>query len=114
MFILDPGRSLAAAELQSTAATLRSLADDMDRLASGGFPRQEDLARAPILDAYEPILTPTPCLTGAVTGHPILEGEGRIITTSPVYLIDRVHGWARTHSRLYRLGRPQGSAQRQS
>ncbi len=53
-------------------------------------------------------------LCGAVAGHPILSGTGRVITTSPLHLLDPVQGWARTYSRLYRLGRPAGDARHQA
>ncbi|BBE73277.1 DUF6634 family protein [Oharaeibacter diazotrophicus] len=110
MFLIDPGKPLPAADLAAAATTLRALAADMDRLAGGTYPTKTDLDAAPILDRYQPNAILAPVLCGAVTGHPILTGTGRLITTSPVYLLDPVTGWARTYSRLYRLGRPASDA----
>lgn len=110
MFLIDPGRPLPAADLAATATALRALAADMDRLAAGTYPTEADLDAAPILDRYQPNATLAPVLCGAVTGHPILCGTERLIRTSPVHLLDPIQGWARTFSRLYRLGRPAGGA----
>lgn len=110
MLFIDPHKPLPTGELLKAAEQMRSLATDLERLAGGTYPTSADLGDAPILDAYQPNLVLTPVLCGDVTGHPILTGVGRTITTSPLYAVDRVNGWARTQSRLYRLGRPSGAA----
>ncbi|MTE02091.1 ATP-dependent Lon protease [Paracoccus sp. YIM 132242] len=71
-------------------------------------PTAEDLAAAPLLDPWHPILTldVAPLLMGHVSGHPIL-GTTRI-TTSRLITLDPGDRWARTCSRWYRLGRPIG------
>ena len=45
-----------------------------------------------------------PRLYGRVTGHPRLR-EGARIYTSPYFQVDPEAGWARTWSRIYKLGR---------
>ena len=60
------------------AATLRVLADDLDRINSGIGPTEADLAHAPVLFNWEPKLTPAqePAIRGVVHGHPTIpDGE---------------------------------------
>lgn len=67
-----------------------------------------DLAAAPRLDLWRPLLSPPgiPILGGHVTGHPLLRDT--VITTSPLIALDADVGWARTFSRWYVLGTPAG------
>ena len=92
--------------LHFEAQRQRALADDLDRIADGGFPNQTTLAAAPLLDDFS--LTPImmPVLAGAVTGHPRLPGNQRRIATSIVEVLSPSLGWARTQSRFFRLGHP--------
>lgn len=92
--------------LHFEAKRQRALADDLDRIADGGFPDQATLATAPLLDVFSLMPIMMPVLTGAVTGHPLLPGNGRSITTSIIEVISPSHGWARTQSRFFRLGHP--------
>lgn len=91
--------------LRFEAQRLRALADDLDLIADDDFPDDAVLSAAPILDDVAVAPAVLPVLTGAVTGHPLLTGTGRIITTSIVEVISPAMGWARTRSRFYRLGR---------
>lgn len=45
-----------------------------------------------------------PCLAGAVSDHPLLPGNGRLLMTSDVFVIAKDAGSARTLSRWYRPG----------
>jgi hypothetical protein len=108
MLLLDSRKPLPVANMKSTVEDLRRLADDIERLASGVFPAQDELEAAPFLARFQPNLTLAPVLCGDVTGHPLLPGTNRTITTSPLYVLDLENGWARTQSRLYRLGRQIG------
>lgn len=83
--------------------TLRTLADDMERLLRGEAPAAELLLRAPCLDRWTVANAASPVLVGTVAGHPSL-GPGPIVT-SMVWRIDETASWARTTSRFYRLGR---------
>ena len=74
--------------------------------ASAG-PDADELQAAPLIDLWQPILTPTDelCLTGRVTQHPLLGPGPRWIATSQLILLDQGGSWCRTASRFYRLGR---------
>ncbi|MHA6645859.1 DUF6634 family protein [Mesorhizobium sp. A623] len=61
---------------------------------------------SPILDRWCLGSRVVPCLVGFSTDHPELPGQGRLITTSDLWLLSEDMGWARTLSRWYRLGRP--------
>ena len=86
---------------------LRRLADDLDRIAAGTAPTQMDLKTAPLLVDWQLTTRLTGiCLTGFVAGHPLL-GNRRIVT-SHVWALDPGYRWARTLSRFYQLGLPEG------
>jgi hypothetical protein len=90
-------------------ARLRSLADDLDRIAQGDAPTAADLAQAPLLVDWKLMLGWSGlCLIGFVAGHPLL--GAKTIATSPVWTLDPALRWARTLSRFYRLGVPAGGA----
>ncbi|WP_145109916.1 DUF6634 family protein [Cereibacter sediminicola] len=74
--------------------------------AAEARPTGSDLANAPCLDHWRPMLTlgGVPLLWGRVSRHPRL-GDA-LITTSPLIALDRDEGWARTFSRWYKLGVP--------
>lgn len=78
------------------------------KINEGHLPTKEDLADAPTLAgwALSDQTNNLVCLVGWVTNHPLLE-EGWI-TTSVLLAIDPERKWARTVSRLYRLGMPLG------
>jgi hypothetical protein len=86
-------------------ATLRRLADDIERIQRGDAPTAAELETAPLLSGWmiEPALTA--CLSGAVFGHPRL-GSRSFIRTSAVHILSRDGTWARTYSRFYRLSDP--------
>jgi len=66
----------------------------------------DDLAQAPQLELWVPVRNAFGVLAlwGQVTDHPTL-GRDDIIT-SPLVAWAPEHGWARSISRLYRLGQP--------
>jgi len=96
MSIFFPGGGDSA----STIATLRALADDLERMTM--FQPNGELEDAPTLNGWSTILRPVGALTGFVEGHPLL-GSRRVVTSEAVAM-DIEHGWARTFSRFYRLG----------
>lgn len=102
MTIHYPGRGDPA----DTAAKLRALADDIERMTM--FNPNAELDDAPVLDNWTYGLRTVPVLTGLTIGHPIL--GTREVFTSEVYAIDPT-AWARTYSRFYRLGRPRADRQ---
>jgi hypothetical protein len=84
-------------------ARLRDLADDLDRVRAGAAPREEDLARAPLIVDWRTVLSPLGLrLIGEVAGHPLL-GD-RTALTSQLWAADPGGQWIRTLSRFYRLG----------
>ena len=84
---------------------LRRLNDDLARIAAGTAPAADELGDAPILDHWAYASRFAVCLAGATVGHPKL-GNRPLVATSELFVIDPLHGWARTFSRFYRLGRP--------
>lgn len=77
----------------------------MDAAEAG--PSAADLDRAPVLDAWHPLVSAqgAPILWGIVSGHPRLRDNDHITTSSLVALDDQ-NAWARTVSRWYRLAQP--------
>lgn len=73
---------------------------------AGIDPTEGALAIAPFLDAWEIVRDAFDytILYGRVVGHPILKGPA--IRTSPLLRLNVPAGWARTYSRVYRLGAP--------
>lgn len=89
-------------DIAGTLARLEALASDIERFGSGEMPSVQELEAAPLLNPYAISTRSLPCLVGGNGGHPILKGP--TVTTSEVWAIAPELGWARTYSRLYRLG----------
>jgi hypothetical protein len=85
---------------------VKALSADMERIHRGVAPEEVADGEAPLLDRWVLGRRTVPCLMGFSTGHPELPGQGRLITTSVLWLLSSDMGWARTLSRWYRLGRP--------
>jgi hypothetical protein len=88
-------------------AKLRKLASDLSRIRSGKGPTRAEIVGAPVLDWWALGVRPVPALTGVVLGHPVLR-ENNAIVTSELFAIDTAGGFARTYSRFYKLGAPEG------
>lgn len=81
------------------------------KLETGWLPGEDELANAPTLDEwYVADLRggrQGVYLRGFVTKHPVVGDARTFVETSHVVALDTAnHGWARTLSRWYRLGRP--------
>lgn len=90
----------------SLAASLRVLADDLDRINSGIGPTEADLAGAPTLFDWEPKLTATqdPAIRGVVRGHPAIpDGE---TLRAEILAVDPDLSWIRTWTGFFRLAEP--------
>lgn len=76
------------------------------RIQDGELPTDAELTTAPLLTgwALQDDIGELHRLFGFVTGHPVLPDGW--CTTSLILAIDPAHQWARTVSRLYRLGVP--------
>jgi hypothetical protein len=90
--------------------SLDDLLHDIHHLQVHGRPASDALVRAPLLQNWSLATLLCPCLIGRVTGHPLL-GDRRNIHTSQLMAFDTEQGWARTWSRIYRLG-PSSSGER--
>jgi hypothetical protein len=90
-------------------AKLRQLARDLDRIAAAAAPTAAELSQAPLLVDWRIVWDLTGlALAGFAAGHPQL-GSKKIVT-SQLWALDPQLRWARTLSRFYRLGVPEGSA----
>ena len=86
-------------DVAATVERLRALANDLERMTM--FQPNRELEGSPQLARARLAVRPRPCLTGVVSGHPLL--GSRHIVTSEIYAIDTKAGWARTFNRFYRL-----------
>lgn len=89
-------------DISGHVARLEALIVDLERFTTGQLPSQGELQAAPLLAPHGLSFRPAYCLTGGNHGHPIL--QGRAIRTSELHIIAPDLRWARTYSRLYRLG----------
>lgn len=97
---LDPSRIKP-----DLASRLRLLADDCERLELKLAVSKLELAKAPLLEDWAPIVMPQGLrLVGYAIDH-LLVGE-RPVMTSPLCFADPQGMWVRTLSRFYRLGAP--------
>ncbi|SDD49272.1 DUF6634 family protein [Belnapia rosea] len=103
MIIIGEGGHVSG-DVEAEARRLEALAADMRRFGAPTPPSVEELAAAPLLEAWSVSARPTLCLVGMVTGHPELRGPR--CQTSDLWAFAPVLGWARTLNRLYRLGAP--------
>jgi hypothetical protein len=83
---------------------LKSLVSDLERARDGEHPDRRLIEAAPILDNWQLAHRNELCLVGTVSGHPKIT-NGRANLTSGLWLLSRQHGYARTLSRWYELGR---------
>lgn len=84
----------------------------LDRLILGWRPTGAELTSSPTIDRWTIVEASdrTIRLMGKVSGHPNLRvGRGPLTLTSPLLWLDTDLGWARTASRFYFLGFPEGS-----
>jgi hypothetical protein len=89
----------------SLVVRLRALADDIGRIRAGERPIASDLAHAPTIDRWRPVLTAHGvCLAGRIEGHPAL--GSCFGTTTQIWAADPGGSWIRTLSRFYRLECP--------
>lgn len=106
--LLDPFLMQVAGDTGRPELSLReALAAFCDHLEAltAAEPGAATLAAAPQIDRWSAILhRDAVSLVGRVTGHPHLRPGARALT-SPLLRIAPAAGWARTWSRIYRLGR---------
>ena len=106
---VDLGLLSPTAATPELTAKLRRLACDLDRIAVAAAPTAAELSQAPLLVDWRLVLGLSGlALTGFAAGHPRL-GSRRIVT-APLWVLDPELRWARTLSRFYVLGVPEGGA----
>lgn len=81
---------------------LRTLADDLERIAAGHIPSDAELGSAARLSLYELVKRPVLSLYGLNEFHPNLVGD--TVQTTQIWVLNEEQGWARTYSRYYKLG----------
>ena len=69
---------------------LAALVSDMEQIRQGASVEVLAGEAAPLLDRWVFGERPAACLMGLSTGHPVLEGTGRLITTSDLCLISEM------------------------
>lgn len=94
-------------DLEFEIERLRRLANDLERIRNGNHPDEAALSNAPVIEGWSLKLRPSVCLSGRVLGHPHIE-EGDLGVTTEIFAFAPTLGYARTLSRYYRLGLPQG------
>ena len=97
------GHRRIVGDVAGEIARLESLVAALDRIGGGEMPTAAELKAAPLLDPYRLDTCTMTCLIGANRDHPTLKGP--VICTTEVWALAPELGWARTLSRLYRLGR---------
>lgn len=108
LIVTSPDGRVPTDAVDEALGTLERLVADLRHLRVNGTPDPDVLLHAPMLDEWTLTRSATPVLVGRSFGHPLLTGSGRPIRTSPLWVMAPEQGWARTHSRYYRLGRPHG------
>ncbi|CTQ72760.1 DUF6634 family protein [Roseibium alexandrii] len=104
MFIENLKDPKAAKLLSSDIAKLQGLLDDLKSLRAGAYPSHDTLCNAPFLDDYRVITREIAALSGDVNGHPTISGTNEPMVSSPLFVVLKDIGAARTLSRWYRLG----------
>ena len=103
MSILIPGAGGQA--IDELVDRVLALGHDLDRYRNGIMPTAEELAEAPRIDFYRPVLDTSAFRYAGITSrHPLIDGG--LGMTSQVYAIAEDRTWVRTLSRVWRLGRP--------
>ncbi|UYQ73399.1 hypothetical protein OF122_06465 [Pelagibacterium flavum] len=75
----------------------------LDEIHAGREPTSEQLADAPLLDAWADSEMGGNRICGFVEGHPTID-DGPCTTSAVIYFAED-YSWCRTISRYYRLGR---------
>lgn len=81
---------------------LERLAEDLEAYSVGELPKEREFWNAPLIDAWSLISRPAACLAGFCDNHPTA-AAGPLVT-SELFWLDENHRFARTRSRIYRLG----------
>ena len=105
MNVTDKNRAAFQLRMRDLAEKYQKISNEFRDLAEHGRPTEAEMATAPWISGWRVDFRVDVALVGVANKHPVL-GEGRLITTSWLVALDRNAGWARTESRVYRLGEP--------
>lgn len=92
----------------------KALQIDIESYLRGEQPLQDAMAKAARIEDWAPVISRglhggyVMKLVGRVSNHPTV-ADGKVTETSEVCWLDRKSRWARTRSRLWLLGKPEGS-----
>lgn len=104
MLIAGEG-GISSGNTEAKLAQIEALAADLRRILDcGAGPTPEQLAAAPLLDAWSVGARPIMCLVGTMARHP--DARPRRHITFGMLAFAPTLGWARTLDGLYRLGVP--------
>lgn len=92
--------TLESATVRTRIRIMQRLAADLERIRTGHSPTAEELAAAPIMEDWRLVPHAGLALKGTVAS--LAPGN---LTSSEVYILDPAARYARTFTRLYRLGR---------
>ena len=98
------GREGICGNILHNVVRVEQLAADLELIARGELPSDQDLSSAPFIDARTVALRLVPCFVGIWSNHPRLNGP--VVTTTDLWVFAPDLDWARTLSRFYRLGTP--------
>lgn len=104
MFIENLKDPKAAELLSNDIKKLQRLLDDLKAMRAGNYPSPSTLSNAPFLDDYSIVSRGIAALSGDVTGHPTISGNDAPMVSSPLFVVLKDIGAARTLTRWYRLG----------
>lgn len=92
----------------------KELRIDIEGYLRGEQPSQDAKTTAARIDDWAPHISRGPhgeyvmTLVGRVSNHPVVS-DGKVTETSEICWLDRKRRWARTRSRLWLLGEPEGN-----
>ena len=92
----------------------KALQADIEAYLRGEEPAPDAVAKASRIEEWAPVISRgrdsgyVMTLIGKVSDHPAIS-DGKVTETREILWIDRKNRWARTRSRLWLLGEPEGS-----
>jgi hypothetical protein len=89
--------------LEDHTDRVRRLLRDLEALGAGAYPTRAEIEDAPVLENWSLATRKVPCLTGTFFGHPKIR-SGNFGVTSDIWIHAPSLGYARSLSRLFRLG----------
>jgi hypothetical protein len=92
----------------------KALRNDIEGYLRGEEPSMDAMTKGSRIDDWAAVISRgrdggyVMTLVGKVSDHPAIS-DGKVIETSQIVWLDRKNGWARSRSRLWLLGEPEGT-----